>query len=147
MGKTDTKTIRVDTRILAIGDLLIKRHPDTLSHSWFYREGVEATYEKAVNNGDNIPGDPFRELIEINNEEIANIQAATDKLTALQKKQQDQKSRTLAGSREQESKEVKKSFVFDTFHEINDWYTDTLIASDPDRFRPPTEKAQETAQA
>jgi hypothetical protein len=42
---------------------------------------------------------------------------------------------------------VKKSYVYDTFHEINDWYPDTLIASDPERFRPSTENAQEPARA
>lgn len=97
MGKTDTYTLRLNTRVHAKADLLIKRHPHTLSHSWFYQEGVTAAYEKAIEMGETFPDDPLGELIEINNEEIAKIQAATDRLTYLQRKHREQASRSLAG--------------------------------------------------
>lgn len=98
MSKTEVFSVRLDTRLHAIADLLIKKHPNTLSHSWFYQEGLERAIETAIEHGENIQGDPIGELININNEEIAKIQTVTDRLTNLQKKHQEQASRTLAGS-------------------------------------------------
>lgn len=142
MGKTDVYSVRVDTRLHAIGKVLIDRHPRTLSHSWIYAAGLKTTIEAAIDRGETIPDDPVGEILNIMEADLATLQAERDNLAALQKKYKEQASRTLAGQSLRKSEEVKKSYVFDTFHESNGWYPDTLIASDPERFKPATESAQ-----
>lgn len=97
VSKTGTHTIRCDDRLHAIADLLIKRHPKTLSHSWFYTEGLLKAIETAKNNGEILPDDPFTELIKINDEDMATLQENGDRLTKLQKEYHKQNSRTIAG--------------------------------------------------
>jgi hypothetical protein len=98
MSKTDVYSVRVDIRLHAIGAILIRRHPRTLSHSWIYAEGLKTIIAAAIEQGENIPDDPIGEILKINKKALAELQAETDALTNLQKKHQEQASRTLAGS-------------------------------------------------
>lgn len=98
MGKTDSFSVRIDKRLRAVGDFLIKKHPNTLSHSWFYQEGLEKTIETAQNNGERIPEDVYGALLEINNEDITKYQKRGEHLIKLQKEIREKASHTIAGS-------------------------------------------------
>lgn len=97
MSKTDTHTIRVDDRLWVIANLMIKRHPKTLSHSWFYLEGVLKAIETLTKNGENLPDNPYPEMVQITDEDIAQLQAHRERLTKLDKEFQESSSRTIMG--------------------------------------------------
>lgn len=142
MGKTDVYSVRLDTRLHAIGKVLISRHPRTLSHSRIYASGLKVTIDAAIEKGENIPDDPIGEILKINEESILELQDEADSLNDLRKKHQERASRTLAGKLNPKP-EVKKSWVYDTLNDYgNGWYPDTLITKEPERFKPATESAQ-----
>jgi len=137
-------SIVIDTRAYLQGEFL-KSKSRTFSHSEIYLRGLQAALADLVERGVPLPEEPFDILLRIKQDSIDMIESEKEAIVNLKKKHRERASRTLAGQPIPKSEEVKESYVFDTLLECNGRYPDTLIASDPDRFKPAKNDSNESS--
>jgi len=93
-------SFRLSDEILRSAELLVKRHPHTLTRPKIFIEGLKVVIQKLNEKGESFPEEPFDELISYHGREIEAIEKEIEFLKNLKEKQKYRKKSPISNNNE-----------------------------------------------
>jgi len=106
-------SVRFSEKTKRTAELLIKRHPHTLSHPKIYYEGIKAVIQQLNEKGEHFPEDPFDALVSDKEWEIEEIKKEIVVLENLKKNQKYEKKSPASKNVEQKRSGYHTEFILD----------------------------------